>query len=127
MPNLVTGRGYRAKVHWRVADVSTVVPVNPLFLRANAICSANSLCLSCSTLFFVIFDSFTFYLAFFLTHNLLPIFSILNPTYLCLGKECIGLYARIDSPKAVLQHAIQIMLDHISEHLKYYEDQEGLW
>lgn len=35
---------------------------------------------------FIIFDSFTCCLAFFLTRNLLAIFSTLNPTYLCLWK-----------------------------------------
>lgn len=82
MPSLVTGRCYRAKVHWRAAELSTVVLVNSLFLRANATCRTNSLCLSHSYFVFVIFDSLTFCLAFFLTHNLLPVFSILNPTYL---------------------------------------------
>lgn len=37
-------------------------------------------------LVFIIFDSFTFFWAFFLTYDLLPIFFILNPTYLCLWK-----------------------------------------
>lgn len=115
-PSLVTGRSYREKVHWRAhCRLSMVVPVNPLFLRANATCSTNWLCLSHSILFskvltlshsvwdFSLHITFCFYFPFLIQH--------INVS----GKECIGLYAWTDSPWAVLQHSIQIKLDHISE------------
>lgn len=78
--------------------LSMVVPVNPLFLRANATCSTNWLCLSHSTLFskfltlshsvwdFSLHITFCFYFPFLIQH--------INVH----RKECIGLYAWTDSP-----------------------------
>lgn len=124
MPNLVTGRSYRAEVHWKAADLSTV-PVNPFFLRPNCHLQHKSIVPLPLYFVFIIFDSFTFCLPFFLAYYF-PF--LIQHIYVC-GKERISLYGWTDSPWAVLQHSIQIMLEQISEqgHLKCYKDQEGLW
>lgn len=80
MPNLVTGRSYRAEVHWKAADLSTV-PVNPFFLRPN--CHLQHKSIVPLPLYFV-HNFWLFHILFAILPCLL--FSILNPTYLCLWK-----------------------------------------
>lgn len=82
--HLVTGRSCRAKVescrHLHCGACESLVSQSKCHLQRKLVVSL------LLYFVFVIFDSFTFCLVFFLTHNLLLIFSILNSTYLCLWK-----------------------------------------
>lgn len=110
IPALVPERSYSAKVHWRAADLhhgacGCLVCEGKLPLAAKPV-------VSFSPLYFglIIFTSSHSVWHFFLPHNFLPVFFILNPIHIFCQGECIGWYARTDPQSSTSV----INSDHIS-------------